>query len=167
MKKKSRIPRVRASWVTTVAFGGVGLVGGCTAPVPQPCPTAAPRQGEACLPLENDVCGYDRCGGLDGHFTTDGRCVDGRWVISHATCNPPPPPAEDCPASAPVDGSGCQTPGLWCGYDACDDAFTNHANCDGTTWKVSLWTCNPPSPPPDGGAAPLDGGAVPPRDGAE
>ena len=45
-------------------------------------------------------------------------CTGGRWVSGPIySCNPPPPPLEECPTEQPIAGSGCYVnPMLACTY---------------------------------------------------
>lgn len=155
MATRTRRRELRKAFVTTVAAAAVALLlPACDGsvdvePGETSCPEARPAVGSACGGSMN--CYYDdsSCG---APFT----CVDGAWVDQSPPCNPPPP--EECPDSAPADGSVCWNLDMVCdypGWDECEPHLT--ATCVGGTWDTEeqVVSCNPPEPCP--GEVPEDG----------
>lgn len=123
--------KVRAPFVVTAA---VAALAGCGARIDEPsatkdggvetstddgvdpgCPSVTPRHGDVC---SGDMsCEYGaRCYDTP---TTTARCTEGKWSVSHMSCNPPPPPR--CPTSEPSAGAACGVDtGMRCTYpDPC------------------------------------------------
>jgi hypothetical protein len=124
------------------ASAGAGSGGAATTT----CPTVAPEPGTPCrvAPGVECVVGTDGCG---SHTTAT--CTGGLWQVSWSgtSCNPPPPPSNVCPEREPYPGEYCNvTPGLTCSYGSCSGAPATEARCEGYSWQVSYWACNPPPP---------------------
>ncbi|NRA34192.1 MAG: hypothetical protein HRU17_12705 [Polyangiaceae bacterium] len=144
-------------------------------PEPEPmCPDAAPTSGDLCW-YYGESCGYGDCYGTP---TTDASCVDGSWLVSIMSCNPPMPepdsgPIEldggppdgaadaesaECPEIPPTMGEPCSISGQdICGYNECLGYWTTEASCVDSQWSLMTLTCNPPMPMPDSGLS-LDAG---------
>ena len=145
------VARLRTPFVITVAVASLGCSGadssgsGANKPAPV-CPTDLPADGAACE-VKLLSCEYD--GGNDGcnqriwhkAFCTQG----GSWSVTTPwagqSCNPPPPPLDECPVIEPSPpGAYCNTiAGLVCTYPSeCGDggAGVKEATCSNQAWSV-------------------------------
>lgn len=127
------------------------------------CPTSSPpSEGSACT-TEGAACYYPRCAPPSYQSDINMRCESGIWQRgSEASCNPPPPPSEPCPATEPKVGGTCtRTPyGPACRYaDTCPSNPTDYGfndyTCEGATWRRTspAYVVSCPT------AAPVDGSA--------
>jgi hypothetical protein len=114
------------------------------------CPPATPTSGTACnLAPGVSPCRYGNCAGSPNIFA---QCVDGRWSVSQASCNPPLPV---CPEERPADGASCVGGGRSCSYEPCyPGAIYYHysVSCESGRWRSQELICNPPPLMHDGGA---------------
>jgi hypothetical protein len=107
------------------------------------CPPTTPRSGTACT--KGTVCSYS-----NGKCcpSTETRCVDWKWQVLVATCNPPPPVS--CPDTPPLEGSPCGPInecssgfGATCGWNLCNDGtYGAVGTCDGSVWHVQTKFCS-------------------------
>lgn len=143
----------------TGGTGGTTNNGGASGSTPQggsggstnaACPKTQPTSG-ACT--GDQVCSYTSGSGCPAQTS---RCVDGKWVASFTSCNPPPPP---CPDGPIVEGESC--PGGGFGQTTCPrtvDGCNVTFVCQGT-WKKTADSCAtcPKSAPTFNSACPQAG----------
>lgn len=189
-RTRSRIEKLRAPFVVTVALGATACGGVSTAhdpnakpltgadggPSSTSCPTVAPVKGDPCEVPSGMTCSREAtCSDPAGY---DATCVSGVWQVQPAyiACNPPPPPSSICPVAQPGTGDYCNYVGPECQYGSsvCAGIPLYGATCQASQWVVVPWAggCNPPAPWPfdsglpwvsiEGGVA-VDGGAAPPN----
>ncbi|AKT39324.1 hypothetical protein [Chondromyces crocatus] len=88
------------TWGQTVEFGPCN-------PPPVACPASVPQQGSACELAPNEGCSYpgeSECGWLETYAS----CESGSWMVTHPSCNPPPPDlcygmsASECEVASPL-----------------------------------------------------------------
>lgn len=105
------------------------------------CPAERPTEGTLCNVAKDEVCSYEDCG---GYWTIEATCLDAQWKVLEWSCNPPPP-WEQCPEVAPVDGAPCEVAGLGCAYPGCGGDTSLKADCVEAVWVVfEEAICNPP-----------------------
>lgn len=107
-------------------------------PPPSSCPTKLPVDGSACTGSLN--CSWDNgCGNI-----TYGNCSGGRWYLKASGCTP------GCPASKPVSGAKCSTPGS----TSCTYMVPGTSSCTSSCFCADdlRWAClTPPCAVPAGG----------------
>jgi hypothetical protein len=126
----------------------------CNPPPPaiEDCPEAAPKEGEPCGRYQvNLACEYE-VGGCSLAVTCDGS----DWTRVPASCNPPPPPIEECPEEAPKEGDSCEEFDLFltCRYEGPkgDPCGAQYFSCGKSgEWEEQALSCNPPIPLDDAG----------------
>jgi len=57
-------------------------------PPPPICPATQPTVGDSCCLPGTITCPYGDC---FGHPTSEFQCLNGSWIVTRPTCNPPPP----------------------------------------------------------------------------
>lgn len=85
---------------------GKWLVGSasCNPPAPTSCPATKPDADSVCDLSAEQTCEYDDCYGTPG---TTAKCENWKWKLATIACNPPAP---QCPADKPQDGTPCSLP---------------------------------------------------------
>lgn len=125
-----------------------------------------PAQGDACTGGGADS-GTSNCGYQKGNCYSVASCQDGAWNVTALPCNPPAP---QCPADKPQDGTPCSLPSGtrcndpnykdYCGNPVGPGDSTNPMNdplqvtCEDGKWKVvelDYGPCGCPSEEPTQG----------------
>ncbi|MBX3130507.1 MAG: hypothetical protein KF718_27565 [Polyangiaceae bacterium] len=111
------------------------------------CPSSFPSNGASCSLPSGSWCAYPNQNPCCTDFMA--QCLDGQWMATPASCNPPPPPP--CPSEVPEPGSACGSSDAcgsgqqYCGYEQCADGSTRlEAQCVYGAWTVSEPKCAPP-----------------------